>query len=102
MNDALFDSIANLLPKEQREAYYKHLAYLRQLAPTDEILRVCEAMGFLALVTRETPDKIAVERAALTGILEHAVQAIQKTQETTAEFCRKVEARLESSLLKLC
>lgn len=95
MNNGLFDSIAKLLPKEQRESYFQHIVYLRQLAPNDEILRVCEAMGFLALITRETPERIADERAELTGVLDKAVQSIQKTQQTTVEFCRKLETRLE-------
>ena len=38
------------------------MAHLREMSVDDPILQIIEAMGFLALITRETPGKITVER----------------------------------------
>jgi hypothetical protein len=44
----VFDAIAQLLPPEQREYFYQRMMYFRHLRPEDEMLRIAEAMGFLA------------------------------------------------------
>ena len=49
------DDIAELLPAEQRPLWYRDMAHLRRLPADDEMLRIARAMGFLALVTRQTP-----------------------------------------------
>ena len=51
----LFDSLARLVPKDLQTAYYRVLAHTRTLSPDDEMLRILEAMGTLALLTRHTP-----------------------------------------------
>ena len=51
----LFDSLARLVPEELQTAYYRVLAHTRTLSPDDEMLRILEAMGILALLTRHTP-----------------------------------------------
>ena len=92
--ESLFDSIAALLPAEQREPYYRRMAHLRKLNPNDEILVVCQAMGTLALITRETPEKIAGQRAEIEQIFERSIHAIQAAQQSTFDFYRQVEARI--------
>ncbi len=92
--ESLFDAIAALLPAEQREPYYRRMAHLRKLNPNDEILVVCEAMGVLALITRETPEKIAGQRAEIEQIFARSIQAIQATQQSTFDFYRQMEARI--------
>lgn len=59
------DDIAELLPTEQRPLWYRDMAHLRRLPADDEMLRIARAMGFLALVTRQTPAQIATERESL-------------------------------------
>src|ERR1700724_3084989 len=95
-DQSLFDSIAELLPPEQREPYYRDMAHLRNLHPGDEILLVCRAMGFLALITRETPERIATQRADIERILEESIRTIQDTHQTTFNFYSQVQARIES------
>ena len=51
----LFDSLARLVPDELQAEYYRVLAHTRSLSPDDEMLRILEAMGVLALITRHTP-----------------------------------------------
>jgi hypothetical protein len=92
--ESLFDAIADLLPAEQREPYYRRMAHLRKLSPNDEILHVCEAMGFLALITRETPEKIAEQRTEIERIFAQSVLAIQAAQQSTFEFYQKMESRI--------
>ena len=58
----MFDSLARLVPDELQTAYYRVLAHSRNLSPDDEMLRILEAMGILALLTRPTPKDIADER----------------------------------------
>jgi hypothetical protein len=73
----LFDELAGLVPPERQAEYYRVIAHTQTLSPNDEMLRVLEAMGILALLTRETPAEIAAERKSLRKILESwASQAI--------------------------
>ena len=76
----LIDRIAELLPEEQRPLWYREMAHLRRLPADDEMLRIAHAMGFLALVTRETPKQIANEREQLTRLMETSTNAIQEAR----------------------
>ena len=58
----LFDAIATLLEPCQREYFYQRMLYFRQLRPDDELLRIVEAIGFLALIIRDAPHAVAIER----------------------------------------
>jgi hypothetical protein len=75
------DDIAELLPTEQRPLWYRDMAHLRRLPADDEMLRIARAMGFLALVTRQTPAQIATEREKLATILGDSVKAIQSARQ---------------------
>src|ERR1700691_6794137 len=68
----LFDELAGLVPAERQAEYYRVIAHTRTLSPNDEMLRLLEAMGLLALLTRETPAEIAAERKSLQKILERS------------------------------
>ena len=69
-SQTLFDELAGLVPAERLADYYRVIAHTRTLGPNDEMLRLLEAMGILALLTRETPAEIAAERKSLQKILE--------------------------------
>ena len=56
----LFDELAGLVPAERQAEYYRVIAHTRTLGPNDERLRLLEAMGLLALLTRETPARIFI------------------------------------------
>jgi hypothetical protein len=86
----LFDELAGLVPEERQAEYYRVIAHTRTLSPNDEMLRILEAMGILALLTRETPAAIATERKQLRKILE-----------TSASQANAVEKRLEAYTLRL-
>ena len=73
---SLFDSIASLLPADQREHFYRRMAYLQHLGPNDEILQLAEAMGFLALLTRQTPAHIAAERLKLETLFHNTLATL--------------------------
>src|SRR5947207_12235497 len=68
----LCDELAGLVPPERQAEYYRVIAHTRTLSPNDEMLRVLEAMGILALLTRETPAEIAAERKSLRKLLDGA------------------------------
>jgi hypothetical protein len=71
-DETLFDRIAALLPVENRQEFYRRMAHLRSLGPNDEILQVAEAMGFLALIMRQTPAEIAAERTKIETLIQTA------------------------------
>lgn len=88
------DDIAELLPAEQRPLWYRDMAHLRRLPADDEMLRIARAMGFLAVVTRQTPAQIAIEREQLATILDHSVKAIQSARQDVVSLHQRLEERL--------
>ena len=88
------DDIAALLPAEQRPLWYRDMAHLRRLPADDEMLRIARAMGFLALVTRQTPAQIAIEREQLATILGDSIKAIQSARRDAVALRQQLEERL--------
>jgi len=91
----LFDSLARLVPEELRAAYYRVLAHTRTLSPDDEMLRILEAMGVLALLTRHTPKEIADERERIKEMLDLHLQFSDESQQKMLEYVHFIESRLE-------
>ncbi|KAB2909725.1 MAG: hypothetical protein F9K30_23180 [Dechloromonas sp.] len=75
---SLFDRIAQCLPTEQRTAYYRYVAHLRNLDPKDELLLLAMGIGFFTTVAQQVPASVAAEREKL--LVEFAL------------LCRKHEA----------
>jgi hypothetical protein len=92
----LFDSLARLVPEELQKEYYRVLAHTRTLSPDDEMLRILEAMGILALLTRHTPKDIADERERFQEMLALHQQTSVETQQETARYVHELESRLKS------
>jgi hypothetical protein len=91
----LFDSLARLVPPELQTAYYRVLAHTRTLGPDDEMLRILEAMGILALVTRHTPKDIADERERIQEMLDLHLQFSDESQQKMLEYVHFIEAGLD-------
>jgi hypothetical protein len=92
----LFDSLARLVPEELQAEYYRVLAHTRTLSPDDEMLRILEAMGVLALITRHTPKDIADERERFQEMLDLHRQSSSETQQKTLGYIRELEARISA------
>ena len=90
----LFDELAGLVPAERKTEYYRVIAHTRTLSPNDEMLRILEAMGILALLTRETPVAIAVERKSLQKILENALTKAGEVEKRMAAYTSRLESRI--------
>lgn len=90
----MFDSLARLVPDELQTAYYRVLAHTRKLSPDDEMLRILEAMGILALLTRHTPKDIAGERERLQELLEAHQQHSQQAQQNMLGYVHELESRI--------
>jgi hypothetical protein len=90
----LFDSLARLVPEELQTAYYRVLAHTRTLSPDDEMLRILEAMGILALLTRHIPKDIADERERIQEMLDLHLQFSGETQQKMLEYVHLIEGRL--------
>jgi len=90
----MFDSLARLVPDDLQAAYYRVLAHTRTLSPDDEMLRILEAMGILALLTRHTPKEIADERERLQVLLEAHQQFSDQAQQKMLGYVHELESRL--------
>lgn len=93
-DNSLFDALARLVPEELQAQYYRVIAHTQSLSPDDEMLRILEAMGILALVTRHTPNDIATERERFAELLEAHLQASTKVQKQIVEFGKDIDDRL--------
>jgi ElaB/YqjD/DUF883 family membrane-anchored ribosome-binding protein len=93
-NQTLFDELAGLVPAERQAEYYRVIAHTRTLSPNDEMLRILEAMGILALLTRETPAEIAAERKSLRKILEASASQANAVEKRMEEYTSRLESRL--------
>jgi hypothetical protein len=91
---SLFDELAGLVPEERQAEYYRVIAHTRTLSPNDEMLRILEAMGVLALLTRETPAAIAVERKLLRAILESSALQASAVEKRMESYTTRLESRL--------
>ena len=90
----LFDSLARLVPEELQAAYYRVLAHTRKLSPDDEMLRILEAMGILALLTRQTPMEIAEERERFQEMLDLHHEFTDEAQQKMLDYVYKLESRI--------
>jgi hypothetical protein len=90
----LFDSLARLVPEELQAEYYRVLAHTRTLSPDDEMLRILEAMGILALLTRHTPKDIADERERFQEMLDLHRQFSDEAQQKMLGYVHELEARI--------
>jgi vacuolar-type H+-ATPase subunit E/Vma4 len=92
----LFDSLARLVPEELQAEYYRVLAHTRTLSPDDEMLRILEAMGILALLTRQTPKDIADERERFQEMLDLNRQFSNEAQQKMLGYVHELEARISA------
>ena len=90
----LFDELASLVPEERLTEYYRVIAHTRTLSPNDEMLRILEAMGVLALLTRETPIAIAAERKLLQNILETSASQASAVEKRMEAYTSRLESRI--------
>src|SRR5712692_494134 len=90
----LFDAIARLLEPGQREYFYQRMLYFRQLRPEDELLRLVEAIGLLALLIREAPHAVAREREQLARLLETSLATIHAAGEAWQAYQQQLHGRL--------
>ena len=72
--DDLFEAIATLLEPGQRAYFYQRMLYFRHLRPEDELLRLVEAIGLLALLIREAPHAVAREREQMAQLLGRSLK----------------------------
>jgi hypothetical protein len=90
----LFEAIAKLLEPGQREYFYQRMLYFRHLRPEDELLRLVEAMGLLALLIREAPHAVAREREQMAQLLESSLATIHAAGEAGQAYQRQLDGRL--------
>jgi hypothetical protein len=91
---SIFREIAKGLPPEQQTVFWEMVAHLEKLPPDDEILRLCQAMGVLTLVTQKIPSELAAQREAwqetCTAFRNELRAALQKAQEQSTAMTNQV------------
>jgi len=92
----LFDSLARLVPDELQAAYYRVLAHTRTLSPDDEMLRILEAMGTLALLTRYTPKEIAEEREHFQEMFDLHESLSDEAQSKMLGYLHELDSRISA------
>jgi hypothetical protein len=93
-SENLFEAIAQLLEPGRREYFYQRMLYFRQLRQDDEILRIMEALGFLALIIRSAPQAVASEREQLATLLATSVASIEAAAGASQAYHAQLEDRL--------
>jgi len=89
------DQVADLLPEERRLAWYRDLSpWLRGLPAEDEFGRIAYAMGFLALLVRDTPPLLTEEREKLESFSKQLTQQMGSAVKTTAAYHQQLQERL--------
>ena len=83
------ESIASLLPDEQRERFLKVVVRFRHVPEDDEILQIIEAIGFMTLLWKEVPEQIK-------GLLEGAKAPTETTHTITGVVRETVNAAIPS------
>jgi len=91
------DEVAELLPEDSRLGWYKNVRpWLRMLPPDDEVAHLAYSMGYLALLTRQTPEHIATERAKLAAIFRSATEEMTTGVKTTVAYHKQLNDRLSA------
>jgi hypothetical protein len=85
-----------MLNPEQREYFYQRMLYFRHLRADDELLRIVEAMGLLALITREGPLEMASQREQIAEIMKNALESMHSMQESSAVWHEQLDDRLSN------
>ncbi len=89
------EQVAELLPEDKRLAWYRDLSpWLRALPAEDEFGRIAYAMGFLALLVRDTPPLLTEEREKLATLLQQIAQEMSAAVKTTAAYHQQLQDRL--------
>jgi len=97
--ETIFDHIARLLPPDRREHFFRHIAQLRDLNPNDDMLFIAEAMGFLALLIRETPPLIAMQRQALEQLHQNIVQSNRQIEDRLQDLPAEIQAGINADAI---
>jgi hypothetical protein len=97
--ETIFDQIAKLLPSDLREHFFRRIAHLRDLGPNDDMLLIAEAMGFLALLIRETPPLITAERQALENLHRNIVQSNTQLEERLLDLPTEIQAAIDADTI---
>ncbi|SEG63353.1 hypothetical protein SAMN05421819_3968 [Bryocella elongata] len=99
--ETLFDALSRLVPQDLQRQYYRVLAHTKSLSPDDEMLRILEAMGILALVTRHTPADIALERERLTELFQLHRASPSAAQKSMQQYAGLIHERLAQLTVKV-
>ncbi len=76
--------------------YYRVLEHTRTLGPDDEMLRILEAMGTLALLTKYTPKEIAEERERFREMFDLNHHLSDEAQLKMLGYLRELDSRVSA------
>jgi hypothetical protein len=92
--EELFDEIASLLEPGLREAFYRCMLSFKHLRPDDELLRLVQAIGFLAFLIRDAPVAVARERVQLAQLFETSLATMHAAGKAEHAYLQQLDDRL--------
>ena len=98
---SLFRDIALWIPAEKRESYWEMVAHLDRLSPDDEVLRVCQAMGVLAVVTRQVPGELLAQRDAWLAAYSTVADRLQSVSKQSRESASQMAGDMAAISIKV-
>ena len=98
---SLFRDIAQWIPAEKRETYWEMVAHLDRLSPDDEVLRVCQAMGVLAVVTRQVPGELLAQRDAWLAAYSTVADRLQSVSKESRQSASLIAGDMAAISIKV-
>jgi len=92
--DELIDLIANLLPAELREGYYRHMLYFKSLPQEDEMMRLLHAMQYLTILTERVPGRIAEQYGLFDRICTIFIERAKELAESGKDCYKNIYKHL--------
>lgn len=89
--ELVFERIAQVIPPEFRDAYYRYALRLKAFEPKDDLCVFLEGIGIFAMVTRDVPAKIAGEIERFSSSMSETEKAISQFKNEIRQIVQKAE-----------
>jgi len=89
--ELVFERIAQVIPPEFRDAYYRYALRLKSFEPKDDLCVFLEGIGIFAMVTRDVPGKIAGEIEKFSASMRETEKTIAQVKNEIRQVAQKTE-----------
>jgi hypothetical protein len=92
---SVFEELERYVPPGHLEEWRRWVAYSSKYQPTDEISHICQAAGWLALLTSETPGHLAERNSEFLDALSAKFAAEQEQRDDLQRAIRQLKEALQ-------